>query len=293
MEHAENIFERGCLIQLSVKVYNAWKGIPKKLLPEDSEWIKRRKKLLDDKMFKEANRMRSDARSYLRAMSLPFPIKGLVFVPKESIEIIDDRMTEFKKEFQDHLDQNIVPNYQGLKEEAYRELSPNGFYNEMDYPMDIRSKFSFEWRFVIIDTPGNGTRLLSPELYEREREKFINTMEQAQEMAISALRFEFADMVDHLIERLTPSTDGKTKRIHSSVIGNFEDFFNTFKQRNIWQDSDLAELVNKAENLIVGCDLDKLKKDEFVKKETKGAFEQIQKVVDKNLVDRPTRKIKL
>lgn len=44
-------------------------------------------------------------------------------------------------------------------------------FRDTDYPVNIRDKFRFEWRYVILDIP-NEASVLPPEIYEREKEKF-------------------------------------------------------------------------------------------------------------------------
>ena len=117
-------------------------------------------------------------------------------------------MNGFKSEF-NHSVETFMGSYDQLREAAMVHLGE--LFNEMDYPLDVRKKFSFIWRFVILDVPNGNTALLAPEVYEREKEKFVQTMEQARELAIQSLREEFAGMIERITERFTNGPNGKPK----------------------------------------------------------------------------------
>ena len=50
--------------------------------------------------------------------------------------------------------------------------------------------------------------ILSPEIYEREKEKFVSMVEEAREMGIRALHQELSENVEYLMTRLS-GTNGK------------------------------------------------------------------------------------
>jgi len=114
-------------------------------------------------------------------------------------------------------------------------------FNETDYPENIQDKFRFDWRFVTLATP-NQANILTPELYTREVEKFQSLMSEARDMSILALREEFAGLVGHLVERMTT---GKPKSFKSTMLNGAKEFFESFNDRNIFDDAKLSELVVK------------------------------------------------
>ena len=82
----ENLFEKGCLVQLSASVWGATRKIkPEQLtdLTVSSEWLRASKKLVDPEALKPIAKVINKAQSYVTGVSLPFPIKGMEFVPKE------------------------------------------------------------------------------------------------------------------------------------------------------------------------------------------------------------------
>jgi hypothetical protein len=165
----ENLFEKGCLVQLSISKWGGVKKIDKNKLTqmtESPDWVVATKKLVDPESLKPICKVGNAARSYLNTVSLPFPLQGMVFVPKEMISRVDTRLTEFKTEF-DNTITTFVDDYADLRKTSMFFLKD--LFNEVDYPVDIRNKFSFAWRFIILDVPNGNSGILAPEVYEREK----------------------------------------------------------------------------------------------------------------------------
>jgi len=273
----ESIFEKGCLVQLSI---SAWKAT-RKINPEflqgidaSREWLLATKKLIDPESLKPIAKVGNAARIYLKNISLPFPIHGMVFTPKDMISRVDSRLQDLKAEFDDAVE-SFVSDYAWLRQRAEEHLGQ--LFNELDYPLDVRQKFSFVWRFVVLDVPNGKAGVLSPEVYEREKEKFVNTMEEARQLAIESLREEFSSMVTRICERFSSSPDGKPKVFKNTTVNSFYDYFETFKQRNIFNDNSLAELVSRAQGILAGASPESIRNNEGLRdtiKENMSAVEQ-------------------
>ena len=197
----ENLFERGCLVQFSAGVWGATRKIDlSKYVELDSspDWLRANKKLVHPDALKPMQKIVNATRGYLMRVSLPFPLNSMVFVPKDMINGVDQRLNNFKNKFDDQV-RVFVNSYDHLRETAITNLGD--LFNQFDYPVDISAKFSFAWRFIVLDVPNGKSGILSPEVYAREKEKFVRTMEEARQMAIDCLREEFSSMV----ERMSPN----------------------------------------------------------------------------------------
>ena len=89
------MFEKGCLVQLSIGVWRATRKIDKNKLAQmtdNHEWLTATKKLVDPEALKPVQKIGNSARSYLVSVSLPFPLHGLLFVPRELISQVDERL---------------------------------------------------------------------------------------------------------------------------------------------------------------------------------------------------------
>jgi hypothetical protein len=288
----ENIFQKGCLIQMSVSKWGGIKKIDKSKLSNMVEqaghdWVTATKKLVDPASLKPICKINNSARSWLATISLPFPITGMVFVPKDLINHVDEKLNEFKIKF-NHGVQDFIQDYSRLRETAKTYLGE--LFNEIDYPVDIGSKFNFNWRFIILDVPNGDSRLLAPEVYAREKEKFIQTMEEARGMAIDALREEFAQMVERITDRFTQNGNGKPKIFKNTTVDSFYDYFQTFKDRNIFQDYELTTLVNRAQAVLDGSNVEQIRSNDNLKDNIRSGMEDIESTIAE-LFDRPRRKI--
>lgn len=286
----ENMFEKGCLVQLSISKWGGVKKINDNQLAEmiDShEWVTATKKLVDPESLKPICKMGNAARTYLTTVSLPFPIQGMVFIPKEMITKVDQKLEEFKTEFNDTVTA-FLRDYDRLRQTAMVYLED--LFNEVDYPLHVEKKFSFAWRFIILDVPNGKSGILSPEVYEREKEKFIQTMEEARTMAIESLREEFASMVERITERFTQNGDGKPKIFKNSTIESFYEFFETFKERNIFKDEQLAELVERAQAVLGGVSAESIRTSDHLKENIHAGMTEIESAMAVALA-RPRRKI--
>jgi hypothetical protein len=286
----ENMFEKGCLVQLSISKWGGVKKITDNQLAEMTdthEWLTATKKLVDPESLKPICKVGNAARTYLTSVSLPFPIQGMVFIPKEMISRVDQRLEEFKVEFNQTIS-TFIRDYGKLRETAMVYLA--GLFNEVDYPVLVEKKFSFAWRFIILDVPNGKSGILSPEIYEREKEKFIQTMEEARTMAIESLREEFASMVERITERFTQNGDGKPKVFKNTTVESFYGFFETFKERNIFRDEQLDELVERAQAVLGGVSAESIRTNADLKENIRAGMAEVEGVMAVALA-RPRRKI--
>jgi len=244
MENSDytGIFQKACLIQLSTSV---WQGSCKldegvlELVGENSDWLKGSKNLVNQDLLSPVRKIAGKARNEVRKYSLPFPIKSVYLVSKEALSSIDRKLQQYKIEFWDKVhDFEVV--FEAAKEEARGNLGH--LYHDADYPINILRKFHFGWRFLILDVPGK-SKVLPPEIYEREKEKFQSMMEETRELAISALREEFGQIVHRLAEKLDKDST-QPKVIKSSMFNKLQNFLDDFGVKNIFDD---ASMLTKAD----------------------------------------------
>jgi hypothetical protein len=288
--HMENIFEMGCLIQLSTSVWGARRKIKTEQISDmasANEWLSTHKKLIDPCALKPIQKAANAARGYLAGVSLPFPINGMVFVPKEMISKVDEQLAVLKSDFNDQVTE-FIDRYDRLRETAMVYLG--NLFNETDYPVNIQAKFSFGWRFVALDVPNGKSRVLPPEVYEREKNKFVQTMEEARELAILSLREEFSGMINRITERFTNGHDSKPKVFKKGTINNFYEFFETFKERNIFRDSELTELVGRAEAILGGKSVEAIRSNDQLKQQIRNGMAEVETSME-DILSRPRRRI--
>lgn len=289
-----NLFKEACLIQLSTSCWQGTKTLHPSVLEarfsgDQSEWLAGRKYLVDPESLSPVKAVVARARAFLDKLALPFPVKGLTLVPKEMLSRIDSGLEEIKKEFRDEVCE-FTAHFEDERMEAEKSLGD--LFCETDYPIDIESKFRFEWRFLTLDVPGKSS-VLPAEVYEREKEKFRAMMQETRELAVSALREEFAGIVHHMLERLSGDTDGKPKRFKASMLEKFNEFLSSFEDRNLFGDESLSGLVEQARGIVSKVSAEKLRENLELRRRIGSEMEKIKEEIDRAIEDLPRRKIRL
>jgi hypothetical protein len=286
-----DIMQRACLIQLSSSIWQGTRmleqGIMEKL-GKNSDWLRGKKFLINPEYLGPIRTTIHQARNAVIKYALPFPITALYLVPKEVLTSMDQTLDYYKQEFF-HKVQEFQLQYELAKEEARDILGK--LFNDTDYPDDISSKFNFQWRFITLDVPGKAS-ILPPEVYEREKEKFIAMMEESRDLAITALREEFGGIIHQLVEKLN-SNNGKPKAFKASMLNKFNDFLGSFGARNLFEDDRLAELVDHAKGVINGISPYGLRYSENLRQHITQEMHRLQEAIDESLEDLPRRKIRL
>jgi hypothetical protein len=290
-EDYTDIFQKACLIQLSTSV---WQGCCKldesvlKRIGENSEWLKGSKDLVNQDLLSPIRKCAGQARTAILKYSLPFPINSVYLISKEALTLVDEKLQEYKEQFWEKV-QDFELLFEIAKEEAMGYLGD--LYNEADYPIDITRKFRFEWRFLALDIPGKST-VLPPEIYEREKEKFQSMMDETRELAISALREEFAKIINGLTERLNKDST-QPRVIKSSMFNKMREFLDGFGTRNIFEDQVLVELSQQARDLIDGVSPVGIKKNDVMRQKIKNEMNELKFAIDSAIEDMPRRKIRM
>lgn len=228
-------------------------------------------------------------RAWLYSRALPSLFKeGVYRVPNTMIVDVDEYLAKRATERKVLVDQ-FKASYKLRVNEAKERL--NGLFKERDYYSadEAASRFGLEWHYVTVDTP-NALKNLKDGLFEREREKIVKMVEEANEEIRNVLRLQLSELVKRMITQLTPKSDGKRKKIYDSLTGNVEDFLNTFNARNIADDTELQALVQKARDVMKGVDPDLLRNEDFVRITVKDGFDKINKQLDTMIVDKPARR---
>ncbi len=290
-EDYTDIFQKACLIQLSTSV---WQGCCKldesvlKRIGENSEWLKGSKDLVNQDLLSPIRKCAGQARTAILKYSLPFPINSVYLISKEALSSIDEKLQDYKEQFWEKV-RDFELLIEIAKEEAMGYLGD--LYNEADYPIDITRKFRFEWRFLTLDVPGKST-VLPPEIYEREKEKFQSMMDETRELAISALREEFAKIINGLTEKLNKDST-QPRVIKSSMFNKMREFLDGFGTRNIFEDQVLVELSQQAKALIGGVSPEGIKGNDVMRQKIKNEMNELKFAIDSAIEDMPRRKIRM
>lgn len=285
----KDLFQRACLIQISSSVWMGSRMLEQGLMEKigESQWLKGRKFLVNPELLGPVKTAVHQARNTVQKHTLPFPITSLYLIPKESLGIVDEALEGFKERFWGRVN-DFVDQYDLAREEAQGVLG--NLFNETDYPQDIAAKFKFEWRFMTLDLPKK-SKVLTPEIYNREKEKFEAMMEETRQMATEALATELGEIVQNLTDRL--NGNGKARGINSAMLNKMRDFLDAFDRKNLFDDEKLNEVVAQAHSVVDGISPYGLKYNEVMRERIGDSMGNLKKTVDNIIEDLPRRKIRL
>jgi len=269
----------------------------------DKSMIAVSKILLDSKELQAIHLLDARVRIYLHGICLPSLFRNGVFLlPVELVEEVEGRLKDFEVERKNLVDDLVRAIPQRVGEAAARL---RGQFNEDDYPgvervsetqfrvadaSKIRNEFDLSWQYVAFSVPGK-LKQINASIFESERKKAEQKWAEATIAIEQMLRTSMSSLVDHLVDRLSASPDGKRKRFHATAITNLQEFLGTFRARNITEDKELSDLVERAQQLIDGVDPALLRTNEGLRDVIRSGFEQIRGKLDTMVVDQPDRMI--
>ncbi len=292
MADNSKIFQNACLLQFSTSVWQCTKALNPAILKDkvdiESDWFKGRKFLINSDLLGPIHTAVHQARNHIVKNSLPFPMQSIYLIPKERLDVIDERMNHYRQRFWDSVN-TFIPMYNPAREEARQVLGD--LFNEADYPEDISKKFRFEWRYLVLGLPGK-TSILTPEIYQREREKFQMMMEETRELAQAALCEEFSNIVTGLTEKLS-GNGGKPKTVKPSLFNSLREFLDDLAAKNLFDDNKIKELSEQASKLINGINPYQLQYNADLRNQIHYDMQNLKNAIDETIVDLPRRKIRL
>jgi hypothetical protein len=284
----------------AVRLAFTWLGVRKTLAPEqrttaarafhaDRELLTASKLILDTKnsAYRAVAAVRSEASSYWRTVTLPFPEAGIRLLPLSSLGTFASTMQTYRERLQEAA-RELSSQYDQIKSEAQRRLGT--LFNATDYPTTLDGLFDMEWSVVPIEPP-NYLMALHPEVYQQEQARVRERFESAVELAEQAFATELQRLTAHLAERLTGLHDGQPKVFRDSAVENLRDFFERFRRLNIRSSPELDALVEQAQQTIMGVEPQTLRDSNRLRQMVARDFERIQARVGEMLVDRPRRNI--
>lgn len=291
MVTAENMFREAALLQLTATCWQLDKKLPQSMLADvgNVDFLRGRKLLLAPDSTALIKQHIGKARNYLRKISLPFPIKGCVLVPKKLIPEIQEYLKEIEWHYNSAVEDFLYWYPQTIKD---AKDSLGELFDECDYPTQetIKNKFRFQWRYITIGP--SVSRVLPPSIYKEEVKKFRELMEQARSEAITALREEFVELVTNIADKLQNHDDGRPRRLRDAAVENLKQFLDNFSSRNIFEDAQLSELVEQCRGIISNTNANAIRGNTHVREEVHLQMEKILAGIDASLEDLPRRRLR-
>ncbi len=229
------------------------------------------------------------ARNYWKAVTIDFPEDGIRLMRTQNIPAFEEMMTKYTEELNSALDE-LDEAYEEIKTLAKKDLGT--LYCEADYPRSLKDRFAIGYDYIQI-RPSEMLADLHPELYEREKAKMASMFQEAVIKAEEDFAKEVTKLLDHAIESLTPSPDGKRKRICDATFDNFQAFFERFKTMDTGSNPALSEAISNLQLATKGIDGNIVRKSGDVKSIIAERMQEARAAIDQVIVVRPDRKFSL
>ncbi len=255
----------------------------------DGNAISAAKRLIDTKheSYRSLTSIKNQINRFWRDSSLPYPEAGIRLIRNDAVDRFNTSLLGFQRE----LESGVVElnrHFSELKVAARNRLG--SLFNEDDYPASLSEEFDVSWDFPSVEAP-DYLRRLSPDIYrqecERVRTQFSNTVELAEQM----FQEQLAELVEHLVERLSSDESGKQKTFRDSTVSNLDDFFSRFRQLNIGSNEELNQLVEQAQSVVRGVEPQTLRGNDTLRQQIATQMSAVQASLDGLMIDRPRRNI--
>jgi hypothetical protein len=284
----------------AVKLSFSWLGTRRKLSDAQTtqaansfdaaaDLVSASKKLIDTShpAYKAATAIKSQAMSYWRGMTLPYPQDGVRLIRQADVDSFEVKMREFKDQLAAAA-ANLQLEYETIKIAAREKLGQ--LYNPADYPPTLEGMFTISWEYPPVEPP-RYLMNFNPELYEQEQSRVQQRFENAVAMAEEAFAEQLSDMVSHLIERLADNPDGTQKVFRATAVDNFKEFYENFRKMNVRSNPQLESLIAQASNLVSGVSAQELRTDKSLRQNLTAQMSNLQTALNSVIVDAPRRRI--
>lgn len=229
--------------------------------------------LVGNKRLKNVLSKANEARMYNKHLSMSWNDNGIRVLPVSKMMEHKAKLDVFKTEYWE-LVEEFLANYENDISAAAFSLGT--MFKREEYPTlaEVRAKFSFEYMYSPLPQSGDFRvdvgNIQKEELIEHFEHQFkahvADAMREPWQRLHAALR--------HMSEKLTED-DGKKARIFKTFLSNNEELIDALKALNVVQDPNLAAATREFEDVINSCDLEGLKKDEYLRKDVKAKVDDI------------------
>jgi len=211
-------------------------------------------------------------------------------IPHGSVSEVFAACKQYANTVRPALVKDFLATYLAQVSEAQQEL--NSQFNPKDYPSveEVAEDFDFKFQLMSFTTPEN-LKTLNPAIFEEEKDKAHQYFMSAAQDAKDGMRVALQEMVDHLLEILTPDADGKKKRLHTSTVEKLQAFLNAENMFKTIGDTELQEEVSKLKLLMDGVNVAQIKESDNLQADIVSKFKEVSKNME-GLVQSSGRKFR-
>lgn len=287
----QSLFDRAIILSLTMSCLGTRRKVSTTSIETDADkaLLHVSKDILDSPELAAIHHLDGSIRKYLKTQGLPSPLKhGCYLLPIDLIDAIEKRLGELFAERETAVGAFMTA-YPAKIEDVQRRLG--ALFDSTDYPPidEIRAAFDASFQYLTFGTP-TALQGVSRTLYEREKDKAVQRIAAVEDEITQVLRFSLKELVDHMVDRLQPTSDGKPKVFRNTLISNLDEFLDTFKARNLTNDQDLEALTQQARTILAGADAETLRSSADTRTHVHQQMATVKQALDALIITKPTRK---
>jgi len=265
-----------------------------KKIAEARKVLKGSKQLIQSKLYGDITEYQSSLRKEMlaRYCNPSFIDEGWYVVKREAAEAVKAEVNRASGVLADLVKRFIEQDYAPAIERMAGTIGAQ--FAAKDYPSATRMSelFGLEYRLVQFDVPDG----LDPATRAEEEAKLRASYTRAEKAITGALWASFKDFVEEIEMKLSVNGDGKPRVFRNTLFNDLTTFVQSFANRNTFNDSALADLVQKAEAIVskVGGEnneekAQRMRDFEGLREQTKIAFDGLKAEVAQAIAERPER----
>jgi len=199
------------------------------------------------------------ARNFLDTYSLPFGIDGVKIIPRKIVPEVHDQLKKLRVKFEELV--SIAEDK--YREEVYRIASiyPNYFGKvRHKYPLSLEGRFALNWKFF----PVNAQELdgdLDPEIIRESNAQMHRELSDLRVSVVQEMRKRLIGAASHLRNKLQ---SGEIFR--DSTVNKLRERIELFSKMNVWDDSEVVQMVNHMKEMLGGTTPDDLRDEGVFRK---------------------------
>jgi len=241
--------------------------------------------------FKALNSRMNELGETIRSLSVPSPLgKGHYAIPIERVRVADEAVQSTRAAIFEPggLLDVMMEAYPERVRESQEKLKDLG--NPADYPTPerFRAAWGISSSYESFGTPAK-LEEIDPAIYQREVGQAKLRIEQAADKIIDVLSLEFKGVLDAMVERLTPDSDGKPKTFRNTLVSNMTDFLSNIKVRNIVDREELNKLSEDATRILEGVTPEQLRQSRDVRTYVRESMAKVTAELETAVINRPRR----
>ena len=217
------------------------------------------------------------ARTYVYDHTLPWSDSGLRLLPTVNFVAFTERMNQFEEEFE-RLVAEFVQIYPTLI--SAQAMSLGDMFKRSDYPTanEMVTKFAFRIGFLPVPTAGDFRVDIGNEAQAELKARLNEMAEERIESAMRDIRARLGEHLKRMSDRLTTDYvqgEAKQRRFHDSLVDGALELCDLTKALNVVGDPTLEAARKELEGALLGVTPQELRKNEYVRQDTKKAVDAI------------------